>query len=82
MASLVIRKRADGRTTIDSDVPAEHVFPASFLERELGDVVEVTVRLKTSDGDVEYRLEGFDPLDEANPDAGVNFGAWRCVREE
>jgi hypothetical protein len=80
--SLIIRKRTDGRTIIESEVPEDHTFPARWIARELGELVEVTLTIRTSDGDKRYALEGFgEPgqgTGEPDEDAAVYTG-WRMA---
>ncbi len=72
---LKLRRAADGTTRIQGDPPERHVFPASFLARELGALVEVTVTVRTDAGDVAYRMDGFE-------DDGANLTGWVCTLVE
>lgn len=80
-STLVLRKRADGSRTIEGDAPDAHEFSARWIERELGDLVEVTVTVKTTAGDIEYTLAGFAQV-ESEDGPKPNFTGWRCVRKE
>ena len=82
MGSLVIRRRRDGSTTFESDLPPSHEFSARFIEREIETgLVEVTVKVTTDDGEVEYKLDGFAVIED--PETGEerpNFTGWRCTK--
>jgi hypothetical protein len=60
--SLILRKRADGRRTLESDLPDEHTFSARWIQKELGDLARVTVTLVTEDGEVDYVMESYEPI--------------------
>ncbi len=75
---LKLRRAEDGTTRIQGEAPPRHVFPASFLERELGQMVEVTVKVRTDAGDVEYRMDGFD----ADETGRSNLTGWVCTRTD
>ena len=86
--SLVLRRTRDGNVKpVGGDWPDEHVFPFSWLSREIdAGLVEVTITIDAADGPVSYVFQGFDPhLDQnnqpvldANGDPKPNYTAWRC----
>jgi len=59
---LTIRKRRDGTVTIEGGLPDPHVFSARWIAAHLGELVDVTITVHTSDGDVDYRLTGYEQL--------------------
>ncbi|GIJ51317.1 hypothetical protein Val02_82030 [Virgisporangium aliadipatigenens] len=75
---LKLRRAADGSTRIQGEPPERHVFPASFLQRELGQLVEVMVRVRTDAVDVEYRMDEFETNDDGSP----NLTGWVCTRAD
>jgi len=65
--SLSIRKRRDGSVTIDGGLPPVHDFSARWIDRNLGDLVEVTITLLTRDAEgnatpITYQLTGYAPI--------------------
>jgi len=74
--ALLIRKRRDGSVVVDGGLPDRHVFSARWIARELGHLCRVTVTLTTSEGEQLYELEGFEPLDNGEP----NLTALVCRR--
>jgi hypothetical protein len=87
-SSVTIRKRRDGTVSFEGELPERHTFAARFINRELGDLVDVRVTVRTSDQEATYRLVGFEPhLDaEGNPLLGddgepkLNLSGWVCER--
>jgi hypothetical protein len=79
-STLVLRRNAAGQVRIQGDPPEQHVFPTSFIDRELVDdgAVDVQVTVKTATGPVRYRLAGFEQLDDGRP----NWTGWICERVE
>lgn len=75
---LVLRRNAAGEVRIQGAPPDRHVFPASFVERELGAAVDVEVTVQTTDGPVRFRMTGFERLDDGRP----NITGWICERVE
>jgi hypothetical protein len=80
--SLIIRRRADGRTTIDSDIPDEHGFSARWIARNLGELVSVQITLHTDDGDVEYQLVGYGDPGQGSGDPSEDAGIYTHLRAE
>lgn len=70
--SLTIRLTTDG-PRIQGDLPENHTFAASWVDRNVGDFVEVNVVINTTDGPVVYKLAGFEK-DGEKP----NYTAWQC----
>jgi hypothetical protein len=87
-SSVIIRKRRDGATSFEGALPERNTFAARFINRELGDLVDVQVTVRTSDEVATYRLVGFEQhLDsDGSPlldDAGepkLNLSGWVCER--
>lgn len=81
-SALVLRRNAEGQVRIQGEAPGRHVFPASFLERELGrgddGAVQVEVVVRTTGGQVRYRMRDFERLDDGRP----NLSGWVCQRIE
>lgn len=81
MGSIVVRKKQNGEVVVEGDLPERHTFGARWIHRELPEgVVEVTVRIKTAEGDVTYTLDGFEEIPHPDDDtpATINYGAWVC----
>lgn len=81
-SSLIIRKRRDGTTTIQGDLPVDHVFSARWIERELGDLVDVTITVKADGVEQAYRLEGFEQIDDGEGGTKPNFTGWVATQVE
>lgn len=77
---LQVRVASDGSTRIHGEPPEWHVFPARWIDRELGRLARVRVIVTTTQGDVEYEMTGFERLDEDNSQA--NLSGWICQRVE
>lgn len=75
---MVLHKRQDGSVE-GQRMPDQHVLSARFVARNLGEMVEVLVTMKTAEGDKTYRLEGFDPVDPDDKDSDLNFTAWQLT---
>lgn len=75
-SALVLRRNAEGALRIQGEPPARHVLPASFINRELGAAIEVTVTVQADAGPVVYRMTGFEPLGDGRP----NLSGWLCER--
>lgn len=80
--SLIIRKRADGRTTIDSDIPTAHGFSSRWIARNLGDLVDVRITLHTSDGDIDYKLVGYGEPGQGTGTLDEDAGVYTNMRAE
>lgn len=90
--SLILRVRADGSRSIQSDIPDRHTFSARWISRELGRLCRVRVALLTEDGEEEYELTAFErvsgPSGESIPDPDEpdqpkrNWTGWECRRVE
>ena len=64
---LTVRKRGDGSVTIEGGLPPVHDFSARWIDRNLGDLVRVTITVLTRDADgnvteIPYQLTGYAPL--------------------
>jgi hypothetical protein len=89
-SSVTIRKRRDGTVTFEGSLPEQHTFAARFINRELGDLVDVQVKVTTSDEVATYRLVGFEPHrdEHGEPILGddgepkLNLSGWVCERVE
>lgn len=84
-STLILRRAADGTVRIQGTAPDRHVFPASFINRELdAGAVEVHVTLHTGEGPVVYLMDGFEPYDSSpfDPDrpGKRNLSGWICTR--
>jgi hypothetical protein len=85
--SLIIRKKRDGSVNIEGEAPDTQTFSARFLQRELGDLVDVRIILHTSDGDMEYQFQGYEPIEGAFEDEEktiprLNFTGLVCTKVE
>ena len=90
--SLVLRRTRDGDVKlVGGEWPDEHVFPFSWLGREIDSgLVDVTLTVNAADGPVKYRFQGFDPhldqdgrpVKDKNGDVKLNFTAWKCKKVE
>lgn len=89
MPSLIIRKRRDGTVVLDGSLPDDHSFPSRFLHREIQTgMVEVEIRVKTTDETLVYQATGFEiaedadgnPVYEANGDPKLNMSGIRATR--
>lgn len=77
--SLHLRRRADGTLSITGEAPDEHEFPMSFLNREIGKLVDVHVTVHTDEGDVVYEVSGFPTATDAEQ---PNYSALVAQKDE
>lgn len=74
--SLILRKKRDGTTIVEGEFPDRHTFPARWVERELGDLVSVTITVKTTQGNKEYDFKGFERIERDDGTDMPNFTGW------
>jgi hypothetical protein len=86
--SLTIRRHRDGGVSIQGEPPAVHTFSARWIARHLGDLCDVEIVLKTSNGPVRYRMSGFEPIVDSDGSPAFeadgetprfNFTGWQAV---
>jgi hypothetical protein len=73
--ALVIRRRADGTTRFEGELPNPHTFSVRHIERELGDLFDVRIIVRSDAGDLTYQLTGFQQED-AEDGSRSNFTGW------
>lgn len=76
--ALIIRKNEEG-TRLEGDAPKSHAFASSFIERELGEMVDVYVVLRTSEGEHTYKVDGFGETPEGER---ANLSEWNATLEK
>lgn len=66
MPSLTIRKRRDGRTTLEGELPEWHTFASRFLHRELASgLVRMQIVIDVEGKPVVYDVTGFELITDA-----------------
>lgn len=80
--ALIIRKHVDGTRSFEGELPGEHVFPARWIQREIGDLCEVKITVKTSGGKADYNVTGFLVEQDEDGNEVVNFTGLVATRED
>lgn len=73
---LSLRKTEEGLVIV-GEAPAVHLLASSFVEREAAEgTIDVLIVLKAVDGDVTYKLVGYELDEQGNP----NRSSWIVER--